>query len=152
MTLNSTGLIRFSEEDGVMLKRIWRDDEGFLTFEWILLLTLLIIGIVAAVSAVRDAISAQAIGVAGAVESVDTSYFIPSPIQGGVGITTFCPNTIFCGFGGGWARPTRDLSRRSGRIAPTALPPCRRPAARNPSVRYRGNGGHRAATGRRAGG
>ena len=31
-----------------MLKRIWRDDEGFLTFEWILLITVLLIGIVGA--------------------------------------------------------------------------------------------------------
>ncbi len=72
------------------LKCMWREDEGFLTFEWILLITLLLIGILAALSAVRDAIAGELIGVGGAIVSVDSSYSICPPIQGGAGITTPC--------------------------------------------------------------
>ena len=41
----------------VTLARIWREDEGILTFEWILLVTLLAIGIIGGIATVRDAIS-----------------------------------------------------------------------------------------------
>ncbi len=98
-----------------MLKRIWREDEGFLTFEWILLLTLLAIGIVGALSAVRDAINAEAIDVAGAIVSLDQSYLVCSPVQGGAGITTAC-DTILCCYGGGvgsiYSRPVPSFGAR----------------------------------------
>ena len=42
-----------------MLKRMWREDEGVLTFEWILLTTLLVIGVVGGISGVRDAINVE---------------------------------------------------------------------------------------------
>ena len=51
-----------------MFARMMKEDDGVLSFEWILLLTLLVIGIVSGVSAARDAIIdefgdvAQAIG------------------------------------------------------------------------------------------
>ncbi len=80
--------------------RIWREDEGVLTFEWILLITLLVIGITGALSAVRDAIAAELIDVAGAIVNIDTSYSICSPIQGGAGIATTC-GPVSCCFGGG---------------------------------------------------
>ena len=57
-------------------KRIWVEDEGVLSFEWILLITVLVIGIVGGLSAVRDAIIDELGDVAGAVVSVDQSYTV----------------------------------------------------------------------------
>jgi len=75
-----------------MLKRMWREDEGVLTFEWILLITLLVIGTVGAVSGVRDAINSELVDVAGAIISLDQSYSVCSPVQlgAGVGSTACC--------------------------------------------------------------
>ena len=68
-----------------MLKRLWREDEGILTFEWILLLTLLVIGVVGGVAGIRDAIIHECQGVVGAMVSLDQSYFIAAPLGVGVG-------------------------------------------------------------------
>ncbi len=109
-----------------MLKHIWQEDEGLLTFEWILLITLLVIGITGALSAVRDAIAAELISVAGAIESVDQSYYICSPLQGGAGITTPC-GTVFCCFGGGvgsvYVRPVPSFGaiRSNGTVPVPAI-------------------------------
>jgi len=69
-----------------MLKRLWREDEGFLTFEWIMLLTLLVIGVIGGVAGVRDAIIHECQGVVGAMVSLDQSYFIAPPL--GVSVTS----------------------------------------------------------------
>jgi Flp pilus assembly pilin Flp len=62
------------------LKRVWNEDEGVLTFEWILLVTVLILGIVGGLSAVRDAIIDELGDVGGAIIAVDQSWTIePSP-------------------------------------------------------------------------
>lgn len=58
------------------LKQIWNEDEGVLTFEWILLITVLVIGIVGGLSAARDAILDELGDVAGAVVAVDQSYTV----------------------------------------------------------------------------
>ena len=42
-----------------MLNRIMKDESGVLTFEWILLITVLVIGLVGALSAVRDALNTE---------------------------------------------------------------------------------------------
>jgi len=101
-----------------MLKRIWREDEGVLTFEWILLITLLVIGITGAMSAVRDAIAAELVDVAGAIVSLDDSYSICSPVQGGAGIAT-CGAVPCCfagGVGSSWSRavPSYGAKRTDG--------------------------------------
>jgi len=57
-------------------KRIWAEDEGVLTFEWILLITIVVIGIVGGLSAARDAIIDELGDVAGAVVAVDQSYTV----------------------------------------------------------------------------
>ena len=62
-----------------MLNRIWNDESGVLTFEWILLITVLVIGIVGALSAVRDALNTELADVAGAIVALDQSYFICWP-------------------------------------------------------------------------
>ncbi len=62
-----------------MLKRMWKDDEGVLTFEWVLLITLLVIGIVGGYSAVRDGVIDELGDVAGAVLRVDQSFTAEAP-------------------------------------------------------------------------
>ena len=59
----------------------WKEDEGVLTFEWILLLTLLTIGIVSGLSAVRDATIDELGDVAEAMLSLDQSYTIDDPLD-----------------------------------------------------------------------
>ena len=63
-----------------MLKRLWREDEGILTFEWILLLTVLVIGVVGGVAGIRDAIIHECQGVVGAMVSLNQSYEIVPPL------------------------------------------------------------------------
>ncbi len=67
-----------------MLMRLWREDEGILTFEWILLLTLLVIGVIGGVAGIRDAIIHECEGVVGAMVSLDQSYYVQPPL--GVGV------------------------------------------------------------------
>lgn len=62
-----------------LFNRVWREDEGVLTFEWILLITVLVIGIVGGLSAVRDAVITELGDVVEAVISLDQSYSILSP-------------------------------------------------------------------------
>ena len=59
---------------------LWRrlgDDRGVLTFEWILLLTLLVIGIVGTLSGTRDAINDEFSDMMQAVTHLDQSYSVP---------------------------------------------------------------------------
>lgn len=62
-----------------LFNRVWREDEGVLTFEWILLITVLVIGIVGGLSAVRDAVITELGDVTAAVISLDQSYSILEP-------------------------------------------------------------------------
>jgi Flp pilus assembly pilin Flp len=59
---------------------MWKEDQGFLTFEWILLVTLLTIGIVSGITAVRDATIDELGDVAQAMLSLDQSYTIAGPL------------------------------------------------------------------------
>ncbi|MCE9548157.1 MAG: hypothetical protein K8T25_22005 [Planctomycetia bacterium] len=60
---------------------MWKEEEGFLTFEWILLITLLTIGIVSGLTAVRDATIEELGDVAQAMLSLDQSFTISSPLK-----------------------------------------------------------------------
>jgi len=60
--------------------RMWKEDEGVLSFEWILLVTLLVIGIVSGVAAARDAIIDEFGDVAQAMLALDQSYTIDHPL------------------------------------------------------------------------
>lgn len=57
-------------------RRIRNKRRGILTFEWILLITVLVIGVVGGVSAVRDAVISEMGDVVGAAVSVDQSYTV----------------------------------------------------------------------------
>ncbi|GAB4137780.1 hypothetical protein [Thermopirellula anaerolimosa] len=61
------------------MSRVWREDEGVLTFEWILLITVLVIGVVGGLSAVRDAVITELGDVVEAMISLDQSYYIAHP-------------------------------------------------------------------------
>ncbi len=66
-----------------ILNRMWQEDSGVLTFEWILLITLLVIGIVAGITAARDAIIDELGDIATAATSLDFSYSLaPDPCYG----------------------------------------------------------------------
>jgi len=63
------------------IKRIWIEEEGVLAFEWTLLLTLLVIGIVSGVAAARDAIIDEFGDTAEVMMAVDQSYHVGFPLQ-----------------------------------------------------------------------
>lgn len=62
-------------------QRLWTEEDGVLTFEWILLVTLLTIGIVGGIAGARDAIIDELGDVAQAMLALDQSYNIASPLQ-----------------------------------------------------------------------
>ncbi|MDO4628640.1 MAG: hypothetical protein Q4C70_05615 [Planctomycetia bacterium] len=64
-----------------MLNRIMKDESGVLTFEWILLITLLVIGIVGGIAVIRDALIIEAGETAGAIVALDHSYVIADPLE-----------------------------------------------------------------------
>lgn len=66
------------------LKRIWSEDDGVLSFEWTLLVTLLTIGIVGGLSAARDAIIDELGDAAQTMQAVDQSYHIGFPLAASV--------------------------------------------------------------------
>jgi Flp pilus assembly pilin Flp len=101
-----------------MLKRLWREDEGILTFEWILLLTLLVIGVIGGVAGIRDAIIHECQGVVGAMMGLDQSYTVAPPLA--VSVSSYG--------GGGCATSTASFSDfrdsaswADGRISATSL-------------------------------
>ncbi len=57
-----------------VFQRVWKEDDGVLSFEWVLILTLLVIGTVGGMCGVRDAINSEFGGVAGAAVNLDQSY------------------------------------------------------------------------------
>ena len=67
----------------MLFRRIWQEDEGVLTFEWILLITVLVIGIVGGLSATRDALVTELGDVAEAAVRVDQSYTVTAGDCGG---------------------------------------------------------------------
>lgn len=60
------------------LLALWQADDGVLSFEWTLVLTLLTIGIVAGLSAARDAIIDELGDVAQAAGAIDQSFNLPA--------------------------------------------------------------------------
>jgi hypothetical protein len=58
------------------LRKIWHEDDGVLSFEWTLLLTLLTIGVVSGLAVARDAIIDELGDVAEAAQGIDQSYFL----------------------------------------------------------------------------
>ena len=63
-----------------MIQRMWNEEDGVLSFEWVLLVTLLVIGIVVGVAAARDAVIDELGDVAQAMLAVDQSYSVDFPL------------------------------------------------------------------------
>ena len=61
--------------------RMWKEEDAVLSFEWVLLVTLLTIGIVSGLSAARDAIIDELGDVAQAMLALDQSYTIDFPLD-----------------------------------------------------------------------
>ena len=71
----------------LVLSRMWKEEDGVLSFEWVLLVTLLTIGIVSGISAARDAIIDELGDVAQAMLALDQSYTIDFPLNVDVHVT-----------------------------------------------------------------
>ncbi|HUE72614.1 MAG TPA: hypothetical protein VMP01_17140 [Pirellulaceae bacterium] len=56
------------------LAKLWREQDGSLSFEWTMVVTLLVIGIVGGLAAARDAIIDELGDVAQAAGAIDQSY------------------------------------------------------------------------------
>ena len=80
-----------------ILKRMWNEEDGVLSFEWTMLTSLLTVGIVSGVAAVRDATIDEMGDLSQAMLSLDQSYAIQPPLA--VQVHT----GGFGSFGGGFA-------------------------------------------------
>lgn len=69
--------------------RMWKEEDGVLTFEWVLLVTLLTIGVVSGIAGARDAIIDELGDVAQAMLALDQSYTIDFPL----GVVVHAPTT-----------------------------------------------------------
>ena len=63
-----------------VLVSIWKEEDGVLSFEWVMLVTLLTIGIVSGLAGARDAIIDELGDVAQAMLALDQSYTIDFPL------------------------------------------------------------------------
>ena len=61
--------------------KMWQEEEGVLSFEWTLLVTLLTIGIVSGLSAARDGIIDELGDAAQAMVALDQSFTIDFPLN-----------------------------------------------------------------------
>src|SRR5437764_14652705 len=63
-----------------VMSRMWKEEDGVLSFEWVLLVTLLTFGIVSGLAGARDAIIDELGDVAQAMLALDQSYTITFPL------------------------------------------------------------------------
>ncbi len=108
-----------------LVTRAWKEDDGVLTFEWILLLTLLTIGIVSGLSTVRDAIISELGDVAQAIMSLDQSYTIDDPLVSSVHTNdaTTASDSSFTDTWNGFSHCTRGMLPGMGEIIDCVPPP-----------------------------
>ena len=71
-----------------LLHKIRTEEDGVLSFEWVLLVTLLTIGIVSGLAGARDAIIDELGDVAEAMLALDQSYTIDFPLAVAVHVST----------------------------------------------------------------
>ena len=64
-----------------VLSRMWKEEDGVLSFEWVMLVTLLTIGIVSGLTGARDAIIDELGDVSQAMLALDQSYNISAPLD-----------------------------------------------------------------------
>ncbi|MEX2176480.1 MAG: hypothetical protein WD872_19100 [Pirellulaceae bacterium] len=63
------------------MSRCWHEEDGVLSFEWTLLATLVVVGIVGGVAGARDAIIDELGDVAQGMLALDQSYSLSFPLQ-----------------------------------------------------------------------
>ena len=63
------------------MKHLMKDENGLLTFEWILLITLLVIGIIGGISVIRDALIIEAAETAGSIVALSQDYAVTGPLK-----------------------------------------------------------------------
>lgn len=63
-----------------LVSKMWKEEDGVISFEWTLLITLLTFGIVSGVAAARDAIIDEFGDAAQAMLSIDQSYTVDFPL------------------------------------------------------------------------
>lgn len=81
-----------------LLRRVWREEDGALSFEWTVLTSLLTVGVVSGIAAVRDAVIDEMGDVAQAMVALDQSYFIEPPL----GVQVHTIGWGGWGYSGGW--------------------------------------------------
>lgn len=59
------------------LNQAWQEEDGVLTFEWVMILTLVVIGVVGGLAAARDGIIDELGDIAQATISFDQSFSLP---------------------------------------------------------------------------
>jgi hypothetical protein len=64
----------------VLADKLWTEDDGVLSFEWTMLLTLVVIGVVGGLAGARDAIIDELGDAAQAMLALDHSYELDSPL------------------------------------------------------------------------
>lgn len=70
-----------------LIARFWKEDSGALSFEWVTLNSVLVLGVVGGVASVRDAINDEMADLTEAMTSLDQSYVIQPPAAVNVGWT-----------------------------------------------------------------
>jgi Flp pilus assembly pilin Flp len=61
-------------------RKLWTEEDGVLSFEWTLLVTLVVIGVVAGLAGARDAIIDELGDAAQAMLALDDSYSLDQPL------------------------------------------------------------------------
>jgi Flp pilus assembly pilin Flp len=79
-----------------LLARMWHETDGVLSFEWTMLTSLLTVGVVSGVAAVRDSVTDEMGDLAQAMVSLDQSYYVQPPLV----IYVHTGNRFFNGFNG----------------------------------------------------
>jgi Flp pilus assembly pilin Flp len=80
-------------------ERLWREEDGVLSFEWTVLTSLLTVGVVSGIATVRDAVIDEMGDLSQAMIALDQSYMIQPPLAAQVHTTGGFGGG---GFGGGW--------------------------------------------------
>lgn len=64
-----------------LFRKFWADEAGFIiSAELVLVITIMVIGLVAGLSTMRDALLSEMMGISGALTSLNQSYRIPAVI------------------------------------------------------------------------
>lgn len=61
-------------------QRMWQEDDGILSFDWVLLVTLVVFGLVSGIAVTRDAIIDEFGDTAEATLNIDQSYTYPGTV------------------------------------------------------------------------